>query len=147
MVVDLYRCNSSRNTIGKKLTSVNHNVNFTLKTDTSVTSPVIEINSIDPSVNYAYIPKYNRYYYIDDIVYLTGKRCELHLHCDVLESFKNDILKMKCVINKQQTRGNKYFNDGSLPVLSTDTTQSINFPNGFDTSPSYVLIVAGGEAV
>lgn len=62
--------------------------------DCSVQSPVIII-SADLAVNmagynYAFIPSFNRYYWITNIRFNDG-RWFLHLSCDVLASFKNDI--------------------------------------------------------
>lgn len=143
MEITLYKNHSGISVLNKNMTPV-RTIPCIVKGDISVQQPVVEVQHIPDDFNYAYIKEFKRYYYKKDLEYLTGGRCNIHLKSDPLESFKNDIKNFECIINKQQVRGNKYFNDGSLPVLATDSTQSINFSNGFDNTPSYVLIVAGG---
>src|SRR5574344_93009 len=63
-----------------------------LKDNCSVTSPVLELK-IDgyPAYNYAYIPDFARYYYVNDWVYYRGVwSCTLTV--DVLTSWRSNIL-------------------------------------------------------
>lgn len=68
--------------------------NVEIKEQSSLINPVIKF-LFDGSAkfmeyNYAYIPYFNRYYFIDNIVYNSG-RYEAYLTCDVLASYKTDI--------------------------------------------------------
>ena len=68
--------------------------NVEIKEQSSLINPVIKF-LFDGSAkfmeyNYAYIPYFNRYYFIDNIVY-NGGRYEASLTCDVLASYKTDI--------------------------------------------------------
>ena len=70
--------------------------NVEIKEQSSLINPVIKF-LFDGSAkfmeyNYAYIPYFNRYYFIDNIVYNSG-RYEAYLTCDVLASYKTDIEK------------------------------------------------------
>lgn len=67
-----------------------------MKGSSSILFPVVELrtannNSIIPLYNYAFIQDFNRYYWIDDIVYDMGV-WTLSMHCDALASFQYDIL-------------------------------------------------------
>ena len=96
--------------------------------------------------NYCFIPKFNRYYFIYEIVPITGDRCIVKCRVDVLESFKNSILNLDCIVDKQEKEiaSNKYINDGSFVTTSKQFNRMIEFPNGFDEKGSYILICAGG---
>ena len=64
------------------------------KDSSSILSPVIEIKNTGdgvPLYNYAYIEVFDRYYYIDDIAANNGTWL-LALHCDVLATYRQDIL-------------------------------------------------------
>ena len=96
--------------------------------------------------NYCYIPKFNRYYFIDEIVPITADRCIVKCRVDVLESFKDNILNLDCIVDKQEKEiaSNKYINDGSFVTTSKQFNRMIEFPNGFNEKGSYILICAGG---
>lgn len=65
-----------------------------IKEQSSIINPVIKFLFVPASdftsYNYAYIPHFKRYYFIDNITYNAG-RCEAELSCDVLATYKNDI--------------------------------------------------------
>ena len=65
-----------------------------IKEQSSIINPVIKFLFVPvsdfTSYNYAYIPHFKRYYFIDNITYNAG-RCEAELSCDVLATYKNDI--------------------------------------------------------
>lgn len=147
MEVKLLYNQSENNTIGKKVSTVS-TVEVVAKNSISVNKPVLIItySSNIKTANYCYISEYGRYYYIDEIIYLTGNRAEIHLSCDVLESFKNDILNLPCIIDKQQnkSKANMYLNDGSYVVQSNETNSIVSFPNGFNDNGEFILICAGG---
>ena len=64
----------------------------------------------------------------------------------MLESFKNNILNLDCIVDKQEKEiaSNKYINDGSFVTTSKQFNRMIEFPNGFNEKGSYILICAGG---
>lgn len=147
MTVEFYYNSSENNVVNKNITALNLSVNAVAKDAVSVTDPVLLLNynsSYIANANYCYIPEYNRYYYIENVVNMPGGMCAITLRVDVLESFKNNIKSLTAVINKQETQGNLYYNDGSLKVLSTEFLQTYNFPNGFDDSGKFILITCGG---
>ena len=145
MEVILYKNSSENNVIGKSLAQIK-SVECNLKNDVSVINPTLVLSYTDPILdsNYCFIPKFNRYYFIDEIIPITADRSIIRCKVDVLESFKNDIKSLTAIINKQETISDKFIDDGSWIVENKDFLQSYNFSNGFNDSGEFILITAGG---
>lgn len=67
--------------------------------------------------NYFYIPKFCRFYFITDIFTNNGL-IEITGKCDVLNSFKDDILASSQYITRSQSRRSAYLSDSMLPIRS-----------------------------
>ena len=147
MEIKLYKNLSENNVIGKTLTQIK-SVEANLKNDVSVINPTFILYYTDNILqsNYCFIPKFNRYYFIDEIVPLTGDRCIVKCRVDVLESFKEDIKSLTVILDKSQSiyKSNKYLDDGSFVVENKDFNTIHNFPNGFNDEGTFILICAGG---
>ena len=147
MEIKLYKNLSENNVIGKTLTQIK-SVEANLKNDVSVINPTFILyytaNILDS--NYCFIPKFNRYYFIDEIVPITGDRCIVKCRVDVLESFKEDIKSLTVILDKSQSiyKSNKYLDDGSFVVENKDFNTIHSFPNGFNDEGTFILICAGG---
>lgn len=143
MDITLYQNISENNRVGKTLINAQ---TFTgnLRQSTSIINPVIMLNADNPTAyNYAYIPAFNRYYFINKIeAYRTGLFI-LTMSVDVLETYKTEIKGMLAIIDKNETVGNNYFNDGSFVLDSRAYNQIINFSNGFNDNGEFILITAG----
>ena len=129
--------------------SIIDDVSATIKGALSVENPVLILqykSDIQSNVNYVYIPEYNRYYFVTDIINLTGGRYEIHCKVDVLMSFKDYILNLSCIVDKQSSKdnANMYLDDGSFVVQSKEFVDTINFPKGFNDNGEFILITAGG---
>lgn len=147
MEIKLYKNLSENNVIGKTLTQIK-SVEANLKNDVSVINPTLVLNYTANILgsNYCFIPKFNRYYFIDEIVPITGDRCIVKCRVDVLESFKEDIKSLTVILDKAQSiyKSNKYLDDGSFVVENKDFNTIHNFPNGFNEEGTFILICAGG---
>lgn len=112
MLIYLYDCTDSNNTINKN--KENRIVkDVALKNNVNIKNPVIKLKSETPiENNYCYIPDFNRFYFIEDVTFLNKEVQELYLKCDVLESFKDDILSSEVVITK--TTEDNYLPNGRL---------------------------------
>ena len=145
MEVILYKNSSENNVIGKTLTQIK-SVECNLKNDVSVVNPTLVLSYTDSILdsNYCFIPKFNRYYFIDEIIPITGDRSIIKCRVDVLESFKDAIKSLTAIINKQETIADKFIDDGSWIVENKDFLQSYNFSNGFNDNGEFILITAGG---
>lgn len=143
-------CSSASEVVAiNKDISIIDTVSATIKGALSVENPVLILqykSDIQSNVNYVYIPEYNRYYFVTDIINLTGGRYEIHCKVDVLMSFKDYILNLSCIVDKQSSKdnANMYLDDGSFVVQSKEFVDTINFPRGFNDNGEFILITAGG---
>lgn len=145
MTLKLYTNTSDRNHLDKVITQQGSDISGTLRDDCSIVDPVITIQSVTgfnlASCNYAYITEFGRYYYITNIV-CTGKLYELHMHVDVLMSFKSQIRGNSAVISRNQGVYNLYLQDGVFKTEAFPHYQIMKFPSGF-SGYHYIFSVAG----
>lgn len=138
---------SENNIINKRIEEID-TASCTIKGPISVEAPVLilDYDSSLQDINYIKIPEFNRSYYITDTVNLTGQRYQISCKSDVLESFKNNILALSVIIDKQQnvTDTNLFLDDGSFISENKEFNTVLNFPNGFNADGEYILITAGG---
>lgn len=145
MDIKLYY-NSSDNRCINKVLELELSISGTLRDETSIINPIINIKNAEPlRYNYAYIPLFKRYYYINNIESVRNGLWKLYLNVDPLMSFKVDILALKVVINKQAlaSNGDEYIDDGSLITDNLMFKTVYNFTNGFNNTGEYILITAG----
>lgn len=138
----------------------------TLRENVSIMNPVITIEYVPddeaddggftgPSqFNYFYIPQFERFYFVTDVVVISDRLLQISGHVDVLESFKTDYMFTDAIIARASSSNayNKKINDGSA-VLYQDTKTIIKRSGtlkqfSYDYSKmsgtGYVLAVAGG---
>ena len=102
MEVNLYsmskRVNSSKQPPGKPVASLD----CKLKENTSIMNPSIIIAGQDSwtTINYAYIPDFRRYYFVQNVTAINGTTCQVDLDVDVLASFKSSIIAQKFTIER-----------------------------------------------
>lgn len=100
------------------------------------------------SVNYAYIPDFFRYYYINEVTHIRNHLWQVDFQCDVLMSFKQHIKNSIAIIEETSTTGpenvNKYMKNDAYATLVKHKTDIIQFPQGFSSTPYFILITAGG---
>lgn len=145
LAVALYQNKSSNIRIDKDLTHL-HTYDCILKESTSIINPTIRLKATNVNVlkgNYCYIPKFNRFYYINNVTSINADTWELSLHVDVLMSFRDDIETRHVVFNHSESGYNLYLNDGSLQMDSRPKITWNKFPNSIDDSGTYVMLLAG----
>lgn len=147
MLIHLYNNTSERNALTKTLTN-EISVSGSLREESNIHNPVIMINA--PSIigfNYAYIPDFYRYYYVNDITSVRVGLWRLTLICDVLMSFKSAILNSYAIIDHTQTTQiTEYMQSDIWKTTVKDFTEIINFPSGLLDTGEYILITAGGNS-
>ena len=147
MVITLYKNNSERNCVTKTLSNP-RTINGTLRQETSIKTPIITIAGDEntPFFNYAYIEDFARYYFITDIKSIRNGVWEISFLCDVLMSFKNDILNAHAVIDQTQEYDiYNYLSSDTFTTSVKDKTDIINFSgSSLLSSGEYILITAGG---
>lgn len=142
MLMKLYSTKTPSNTIGKVLENeTEYEIKF--KTQADRTKPVVILRSETMlNFNYAFIPDFERYYFIENIEVTPNKIYNVTLRCDVLESFKEDIKKSSGVIS-QQTNGNNYFNSDYQTEIKKEV-DVIKSSVTLDTTKSTILVTIGG---
>lgn len=145
MEIRLYNNISDNRTIRKKLLN-EFSLTGTLRDSCSLIEPVINIESSNVlRFNYAYIPDFQRYYFVKEITNLRKNIWTLELEVDPLMSFKGDILALDVVVDKQSSDliGDEYIDDGSLVADNNTFTSVYNLSSGFNDHGEYILITAG----
>lgn len=95
MQLYLYKTKDSNKVLNKTLTNQTE-LNINLKRDTDIIRPTLQLMKVVgvdfKQFNYAHIPDLNRYYFINYVESVNNSVDKLHLECDVLETYKADIL-------------------------------------------------------
>lgn len=117
-----------------------------LRDEVSIMNPVVRFDT-DAVLryNYCYIPEFQRYYAITNVVAYREGLFDVSMDVDVLMSFRRHILQLPCVVDKQTdaTNGDEYIDDSSLVTDNVMYSTVYNFPNGFNDTPEFILITAG----
>lgn len=94
-------------------------------------------------VNYCYIEELGRCYFCTPTL---GNNGLYTLVCEVdpLTSFKDDILSLNVIVDKNEYDVNPYLNDGSYITEEREKVEVLNFAYGFNDTGRYILIAAGG---
>lgn len=158
MTVEFYKNRSDRKRIRKNIGDkpVLALTNVKLKDSCSVMHPVIRINRRSFAkntqalldVNYAYIPEMGRYYFIDDITTENDGTVSYTLTCDVLYTYKGDLLSTTVLAIRAQTMGESLYTDPEYPIRSNKIIKPIiigYIPDEVDDlNNNFYMTVAGG---
>lgn len=144
MIIKFYNTTNANNVINKILENETE-FEIQLKDTTNVKTPKIILRSDTPiNFNYAYIEKFKRYYFVDSIELYPNKIYNIYLHCDVLETYKDDILKCEGNITQQKQNVNNYYDSGyktevrkEVDIYKSDVTLS-------DEETTNILVTIGG---
>lgn len=146
MDLRLFYTSDENNKINKSLSNALI-LSGTMRDSSSIISPVILVEGeLFSGYNYAYIPQFDRYYFIKEITNYRHNLWILSLEVDVLMSFKSPILNLHCIFLETETTGaDRYLSDSRVWVSKVkDKTDIINFPSGLLENGEYILITAGG---
>lgn len=143
MNIILYN-NASDNNVVHKVITQQSEITGSLKNETNIVNPVILIQSATPIVgNYAYIPVFGRYYYINDVKCIRNEIYEIEMHVDVLMSF--NLSSIQGILSEsEKDEINRYLPSRGFVINSKHKTDIVPFPNGLNTTGEYILITAGG---
>lgn len=160
--VILYTCSCDRKVLDKSGSLDNETKitgTFRIKENCSMSRPVIQLArstvqhddlQLD-KVNYAFIELFQRYYYIDDIVFQNDGLMELHLTVDVLNTYKDKILASQQEVIRSQSVNTPQYVDSERPLFferELDASASEVFgqvpEDQGQGAVNYYLTVAGG---
>lgn len=130
-----------------KVPALSKELDCQLKDGVSLTNPVLLIrgSQFDIGYNYCYIPKWSRYYFVNNIKINTGGVYEVSLSVDVLASFKADILSGTAYVRRSQSNGSLYVPDSSWSHTSNYNTSATDIDIGLSTDGCYILFTASSE--
>lgn len=145
MDIYLYVNSSEKNRMGKVLSNETI-ISGSLKDETSVVSPVIIFEYNNPAnFNYAYIPDFNRYYFISNFTVIRTGLWSMSMRVDVLESFKDAIKTIPAIVSNSEVNGaDEYLSGDVWKSKVKEKTDIINFSSGLSESGHFILITAGG---
>lgn len=115
----------------------------------SILTPSIVINGDVIGYNYAYIPAFNRFYYITNNVVKNGTMQEITMQCDALQSYASAIKECYGVGARSSNQTNYYVNDDAITVKQGKSivTKQFTAPNKTKFSfnkgeAGFVIVVA-----
>lgn len=137
----LYSINDGDNVINKNLVN-GVTIPIHLKQGFDIVNPDIVLNGDYRGFNYAHIPSLNRYYFINNVEQLNLRLVKLNMTCDVLETYKADILNSNARFKRNIKTGD--FENISIDY-SNKTTSVKYISNGTPLQGETMIIaVLGG---
>lgn len=144
MEIILYYNDSEKIKLDKELTQIG-TIEGRLFQNTSITKPAImfDLDTTVFSANYLYIPQFNRYYFITDVVNVSANKWQIQARVDVLTSFKSAIRENTAIIERQENEYNLYLDDKYYRAYQNEDVQYKKF-SGSLPGDKYILVVNGG---
>lgn len=149
------KCTSDMDVIGKSWDEEHTlTVEGKLMFDQDMLTPKFVLHTNTLAYNYCYIPDFGRFYYVTKQLIKTGNETEIHLQCDVLQSWKTQILSNKAVIERSADNDNVnvYFSDNMYWTQANKEVKTVPFTkaNGDELvfeipTDNYILTIAGGS--
>lgn len=103
MEIKLYITEDSDTTMNKDLTHIS-TVSIDMRDTQNVSTPVVLLGEIEgvnlKTVNYAYIDEFERFYFVRSVNVGPNNVYALALECDVIETYKEDILNSSAEISR-----------------------------------------------
>ena len=146
MELKLYAVNDGENVINKTMT-LKTTMEINLKRDVDIINPRLILIPNLPTgfsgINYAEIPELNRFYFVDSITNISATLWQLDLSCDVLETYKADILASKARLYRNLKAGD-YF-DTALESSHITTVAKYTSNKGISDSETLILTSIGSK--
>ena len=142
--VQIGTTNSASNVISKQV-SLRAAISATLKQPCSVEAPTFILNSslISHTDNYLYCSDFGRYYYITDIVPMTGGQQSVVCSVDPLMSYAEQIKSLTVNVAREEGAQFSDIGDPNITTLQRDSVVVKNFSGGLTHSKgTYLLAVA-----
>lgn len=151
MTVTLYKNTSDKRNLNKVITEIK-SVSATAKGEINIISPTLILEYFSTDFNYCYISDFSRYYFVNSITLLTGKRVQINLTVDVLMTYKEEIKNLTVNILRYENIEPTFLTDSRIPLFSDTVQKVIEFPENIfnlenppENSKNFLLTVAGGD--
>lgn len=148
--IKLQNSSSPTNKVDKSLTDI-VTVTGVLRSGVSVTDPIVVVETeLTPEmvsqVNYATIEVFHRNYYVTSVRTSNNKLWFVHMHVDVLMTYRELIRQQTAIVSRSATDYNLYLDDGWFMAYQNPRIQTKYFSTErpFE-SQEFVLYVAGSQ--
>lgn len=146
MELKLYNVTDGEDVINKTMT-LKTTMEINLKRDVDIINPRLILIPNLPTgfsdINYAEIPALNRFYFVDGITNISSTLWQLDLSCDVLETYKADILASKARLYRNLKAGD-YFNT-ALESSHLTTVAKYTSNKGISDSETLIMTTVGDK--
>ena len=143
MNITLYKTVDSENVINKTLTDATSPITILLRRDTDLTYPEIILEKVAGidfyDYNYAHISDIDKKYFISRIEVMSNDVFKLSLICDVLETYKTQVLATNFKYKRKLTSGD--YSDVELDYTGKETSTEYDSDVEFTPSRNAVLSV------
>lgn len=112
--------------------------------------PIITVTgTLPPGSNYAHIPDFGRYYFLDPPRSVRNNLLEIQMHCDVLQSFYNQILQQRVIVDRAAGVFDAYLHDDRQRMEAYTRSISLPFksaglPVVLDYDISHAILITAG---
>lgn len=148
MKIFIFSFSKDKNSTKRPHPSTGVELSVELKQDTSIMFPVfrLEEDNYSTDFNYIYVPKWGKYYYIDNSTITMGGIWELACTEDVLSTWKNEIGADSYYILRSSAVYNTDIVDDYYPAYQNASTETVfgsyNFSNNLNNGYYVVGIVS-----
>lgn len=162
MKIILFSMTSDKRKIGKTKAKLFELDKVVMKENTSVINPTFILNRKKPqeneilpkyfSCNYIYSYGTKKYYFVNDIRMSNASALEFICTEDVLETYKNNILSLTTLIERQEKLYSPYIVDNELKVSTANSETGVSrvldkySVGSLGNNISYVITTVGGGA-
>lgn len=143
VALELYKVTNQPNELTKTLNNAVV-INGSFRSEIDSMDVIVEIESNTYDFNYVHIPSLNKYYFLQNLVHVNAKIIRMQLHCDVLMTYKTDILASYGLVI-QGGSINPYYS--SIESETRQTIRRFTFPYKFNNNGNYVLVTITNNAL
>ncbi len=143
ITIDLYNVSDDNEKVNKTLGTAKEFTSSTIKEQTDVTNITLRIQTTDnlSGYNYAYVSEYGRYYFIDKIETTPTGYWVLSCRCDVLMSFKTQLLDLKGTVTRSESLYNGYLMDSQYKAYAYRQIVTKTFPSAVANDTCILMTV------
>lgn len=123
--------------------TLNTSFDVLLKSPTSLHTPTFSISAA--SFDYNYLKWNDRYYFVTDVVSKNNGLWEVSAVCDVLATYKTDIIASTQFVSYSSHNTNSWLPDTRIPLLKASTTSrnTVSMAGLFNDVGFYVMTAVG----
>ena len=139
----LYNVLTENNSLNKVLTNP-ITIQGLFRSELDSIDLIVEIETNNFNFNYVYIQSLGKYYFVNNIIHVNNRIARLILHCDVLMTYKNDILNSYALVVKGGNI-NPYYS--TIESDNREVINRYNFNYTFNSNGNYVLVTIQNNAL